>query len=73
MTDILDHAARHHARQTVLSANLDGSVSTVTYAELHARSKALMLAVAELGLRCASLHTCAMQLPCSSHAARELG
>jgi hypothetical protein len=50
VTAFLDHAARHHAHQTVLTANLDRLRRLDHINAMRIRSKALMLAAVDLGL-----------------------
>lgn len=49
---ILDHAARWHPEQEVVSVSVEGAVQRSTYRQLHERSRLAALALRSLGVRC---------------------
>ena len=50
MPSILDHAARWHPEQEIISRNPEGVTVISTYADLHRRSKLCALALQGMGI-----------------------
>eukprot|EP00887_Chlorella_sp_A99_P002331 scaffold10.g2331.t1 len=48
---ILDHAAKWHGEQEVISCNVEGDVSRSTYRQVHERARLCALALRRLGVR----------------------
>ena len=51
VTSILDHAARWHGEQEVVSVTVEGAVEVSTYRQCHERSRLCALALTSLGVR----------------------
>lgn len=58
---ILDHAARWHGEQEVVSVSVEGEVERSTYRQLAERARLAALALRRLGIRCARLWWCARE------------
>ena len=50
VSDLIRHAARHHARGEVVSRQLDGTIHRTTYAEVERRARRLAAALGGLGV-----------------------
>ena len=50
LSDIIRHAARHHARSEIVSKLLDGTIHRTTWAEVEQRSRRLAQALRTLGI-----------------------
>ncbi|GFR40470.1 hypothetical protein Agub_g1033 [Astrephomene gubernaculifera] len=48
---ILDHAAKWHPEQLVISRSVEGPVTSYTYADLHRRARLCAIALGQLGVR----------------------
>lgn len=51
VSSILDHAARWHPEQEVVSVSVEGAVERSTYRQLHERARLAALALRALGVK----------------------
>ena len=51
VTSILDHAAKWHGEQQVVSVSVEGAVEVSTYRQCHERARLCALALKRLGVR----------------------
>ena len=51
VTNILDHAAKWHGEQQVVSVSVEGTVEVSSYRQCHERARLCALALKRLGVR----------------------
>lgn len=54
VTNIIDHAAKFHGEQLVVTCTVEGPVHQYTYADMRRRSQLCALAMRQLSVGCAS-------------------
>ena len=68
VTNIIDHAAKFHGEQLVVTCTVEGPVHQYTYADMRRRSQLCALAMRQLGVGCVPLFRLCLLQALSSQA-----